>query len=53
MTWKFDEGFANPMQNIQLQWGHVQNDVEIFGLFMRRSLFDHSFNGATCKMTWK
>ena len=43
--------FSN-IQNIALQWGHVQNDVEIRAYRACQGGF-RCFNGATYKMTWK
>ena len=53
MTWKFETPQEAYYQCLSLQWGHVQNDVEIIPYFGRSLRHEVGFNGATCKMTWK
>ena len=53
MTWKFRGKDGRLLTTGLLQWGHVQNDVEILQLPRLTDGQRGGFNGATCKMTWK
>ena len=44
---------ASFIVNTMLQWGHVQNDVEMWQAVEEYTMTGICFNGATCKMTWK